>query len=148
LKRLHNLALGLGWLALPVLARGRWRLAGRAGSPFRRAARVSSVQRLGAPAEQMPEHLVPPMELAVMPICNLQSSILNLKSSEAWRLPTRFSARLAQRGEKLLAILVTPENLLAPVAPVRHVINRAGDRILKPAVLRHFRAAAHNLYAR
>jgi hypothetical protein len=35
-------------------------------------------------------------------------------------LPTGLGARLAQRGDKPLAVLVIPEDLRAPVAPIHY----------------------------
>jgi len=46
--------------------------------------------------------------------------------AEGMNLPTSLGARLAQRVEELLAILVIPEKLLAPVATVHYVVNRTG----------------------
>jgi hypothetical protein len=40
--------------------------------------------------------------------------------------PAGFRARLGQRGDKRLPILVVAEDRLPPVPAIQHVINRAG----------------------
>ena len=41
-------------------------------------------------------------------------------------LPFGLLAGLTQRGEKALSILIVPENQLALIAPVHHMIHRTG----------------------
>jgi hypothetical protein len=65
--------------------------------------------------------------------------------AEGQHLPAGLATRLVQGGKETLAVLVVTEDVYAPVAPVQHVIDRAG--VLHSKLAGHGRDSAGAAHA-
>src|SRR5439155_27054886 len=111
-------------------------------------ARAIHHQGLVAPAEQVPEELVPPVESrrvsAQEPLhtrhevsprrFHHQMKVIE-HQTPGMHLPVRLATALAQGAQKQFAILVIPEDRLPPIPAIHHVIDRS--RIFYSQLARH-----------